>query len=105
MESVLKGEHPKLKELLTENEWKSVLSEEMEKPSFAKLQAFLEAEWDDPKHVVYPPVRFVFEAFHQTPFDKSGKWLNVSQSEDGRLGCEWFYWAKTRIMDRIKQQG
>lgn len=70
VESVSAGKHPELKKLLNEPGWTEVLKEEMEKAYFENLQKFLESEWDDPHHVVYPTAKCVFEAFHCTPFDQ-----------------------------------
>ncbi len=48
--------------------WKGVLGDEFASPYFAKLAAFVK---DAYAHgVVYPPGRFIFEAFNRTPFDK-----------------------------------
>ena len=48
--------------------WKTVLKQEFESPYFAKLVQFVR---DAYAHgVVYPPGRFIFEAFNRTPFDK-----------------------------------
>ena len=48
--------------------WKTVLKQEFDSPYFAKLVQFVR---DAYAHgVVYPPGRFIFEAFNRTPFDK-----------------------------------
>ena len=48
--------------------WKRVLAKEFESPYFARLAAFVK---DAYAHgIVYPPGRFIFEAFNRTPFDK-----------------------------------
>ena len=48
--------------------WKIVLAKEFESPYFARLAAFVK---DAYAHgIVYPPGRFIFEAFNRTPFDK-----------------------------------
>lgn len=48
--------------------WKNPLVHEFESPYFAKLVAFVK---DAYAHgTVYPPGRFIFEAFNRTPFDK-----------------------------------
>ena len=48
--------------------WKEVLGAEFESPYFAKLAAFVK---DAYAHgTVYPPGRFIFEAFNRTPFDR-----------------------------------
>ena len=48
--------------------WKAVLKQEFDSPYFAKLVQFVR---DAYAHgVVYPPGRFIFEAFNRTPFDK-----------------------------------
>ena len=48
--------------------WKAVLKPEFESPYFAKLAQFVREAYA--KGVVYPPGRFIFEAFNRTPFDK-----------------------------------
>ena len=48
--------------------WKAVLSEEFEAPYFAELKNFLLAEKQ--KYVVYPPGKYIFNAFDKTPFDE-----------------------------------
>jgi uracil-DNA glycosylase len=48
--------------------WKRVLADEFASPYFAKLAQFVR---DAYAHgIVYPPGRFIFEAFNRTPFDK-----------------------------------
>ena len=51
-----------------EESWKTILKPEFDSPYFAKLAAFVRSEYA--KGVVYPPGRFIFEAFNRTPFDK-----------------------------------
>ena len=51
-----------------EESWKRRLAPEFESEYFAKLADFVKAEYR--KGVVYPPGRFIFEAFNRTPFDK-----------------------------------
>ena len=48
--------------------WRDVLSEEFEKPYFAKLQAALSEEVSSGQ-IVYPPQGEVFAAFHHTAFE------------------------------------
>ena len=51
-----------------EDSWKSVLSDEFEKPYFEKLTAFVHEEYRTQK--IYPPPRLIFNAFDQCPFDR-----------------------------------
>jgi uracil-DNA glycosylase len=48
--------------------WRPVIGAEVEKPYYAKLQAFLEEERR--AHTVYPPQGEVFSALELTPFDQ-----------------------------------
>ena len=48
--------------------WKAILQEQFDSPSFAALAQFVRAAYA--KGVVYPPGRFIFEAFNRTPFDR-----------------------------------
>ena len=50
-------------------EWKSVLSDEFDKPYFAELAARLHAEKREGK-TIYPPGPLIFNAFNLTPFSK-----------------------------------
>ena len=51
-----------------EESWKSVLADEFASEYFAKLVAFVKDAYR--KGVVYPPGKYIFEAFNRTPFDK-----------------------------------
>lgn len=51
-----------------ESSWKEQLQVEFEKPYFAQLVQSVHQEYG--AGVCYPPGRFVFSAFNQTPFDK-----------------------------------
>lgn len=51
-----------------EESWKLVLSDEFNAPYFSDLKDFLIIEKS--KYVVYPPGKFIFNAFKHTPFDK-----------------------------------
>ena len=51
-----------------EESWKLVLSDEFNAPYFSDLKDFLITEKS--KYVVYPPGKFIFNAFKHTPFDK-----------------------------------
>lgn len=51
-----------------EESWKTVLAEEFASPYFSDLVAFVKAEYA--KGVVYPPGKYIFEAFNRTPFQK-----------------------------------
>lgn len=51
-----------------EESWKNVLSDVFQQPFFAELKAFLVEE---KKHyTVFPPGKYIFNAFNQTPFNK-----------------------------------
>jgi uracil-DNA glycosylase len=51
-----------------EESWKSVLAKEFECEYFVKLTSFVRSAYS--LGVVYPPAKFIFEAFNRTPFDK-----------------------------------
>lgn len=51
-----------------EESWKTVLADQFESDYFARLVAFVKAAYA--KGVVYPPGKYIFEAFNRTPFDK-----------------------------------
>lgn len=51
-----------------EESWKKVLTEEFEKPYFAKLTAFVRNEYSTA--TIYPPAKLIFNAFDHCPFDK-----------------------------------
>ena len=51
-----------------EESWKRVLAGEFASEYFARLAAFVKAAYA--KGVVYPPGKYIFEAFNRTPFDK-----------------------------------
>lgn len=51
-----------------EESWKQVLAPEFEKEYFRKLTDFVRNAYRT--DTVYPPARFIFEAFNRTPFDK-----------------------------------
>ena len=51
-----------------EKTWAEVLAGEFNSPYFAKLTAFVKRAYAS--GTVYPPGRFIFEAFNRTPFDK-----------------------------------
>jgi uracil-DNA glycosylase len=50
-----------------EENWKTVLAEEFEKPYFASLTEFVRNEYKT--HTIYPPAKLIFNAFDQCPFD------------------------------------
>lgn len=54
--------------MLIEPSWKRVLETEFEKDYFKKLTDFVKKEYDET--TVYPPPKFIFRAFWETPFDK-----------------------------------
>ena len=51
-----------------EESWKKVLTEEFEKPYFAKLTEFVRNEYSTT--TIYPPAKLIFNAFDHCPFDK-----------------------------------
>ncbi len=51
-----------------EESWKQVLADEFSSLYFKNLAAFVKAEYA--KGVVYPPGKYIFEAFNRTPFNK-----------------------------------
>lgn len=51
-----------------ETGWKQALEEEFTAPYFSELKEFLIVEKQ--KYTVYPPGKFIFNAFDHTPFDK-----------------------------------
>ena len=55
-------------EVKIEPSWKKVLSEEFEKDYFLKLTEFVKSEYKSA--TIYPPAKFIFRAFWETPFDK-----------------------------------
>lgn len=51
-----------------EGGWKSLLTDEFEKPYFAELTKFVHEEYRTQK--VYPPAKLIFNAFEQCPFEQ-----------------------------------
>jgi len=51
-----------------EDSWKAVLADEFSSLYFTRLAAFVKEAYT--KGVVYPPGKYIFEAFNRTPFDK-----------------------------------
>jgi len=51
-----------------EESWKKVLQQEFEEEYFKNLTEFVKSEYQ--KGTVYPPPKFIFNAFELTPFDK-----------------------------------
>ena len=51
-----------------EESWKQVLNDEFNSIYFARLAAFVKDAYA--KGVVYPPGKYIFEAFNRTPFNK-----------------------------------
>jgi len=51
-----------------EPSWLEVLQDQFESEYFAQLAAFVKSAYA--KGIVYPPGRFIFEAFNRTPFNK-----------------------------------
>lgn len=52
-----------------EQSWKGVLSNEFDQAYFSALVSFLKAEKNAGK-TIYPPGKYIFNAFNTTPFDK-----------------------------------
>ena len=50
--------------------WQAVLGDELKKPYFKELAAFVDGERE--KHTVFPPEDDVFSAFELTPYDRVG---------------------------------
>lgn len=55
-------------EVNIEKSWQKVLKEEFGKEYFKKLVEFVKSEYK--KGTVYPPAKFILQAFNLTPFDK-----------------------------------
>lgn len=55
-------------EVKIEESWKKVLKEEFDKRYFQELVSFVKGEYQ--KTTIYPPAKFIFNAFNLTPFDK-----------------------------------
>ena len=55
-------------EVKIEESWKKVLADEFDSEYFAHLAAFVKGAYRT--GTVYPPGRFIFEAFNRTPFDR-----------------------------------
>ena len=51
-----------------EEQWGRVLADQFRQDYFADLKAFLIEEKS--KYPVFPPGKYIFNAFNQTPFDK-----------------------------------
>lgn len=62
------GKLPALQDLIVEESWKAVLSDEFEKDYFLKLERFLHCEQlgETP---IYPPMECIFRALNSTPFE------------------------------------
>ena len=55
-------------EVKIEESWKKVLQKEFDEKYFGNLIEFIKSEYQ--KTTVYPPAKFIFNAFNLTPFDK-----------------------------------
>ena len=55
-------------EVKIEPSWKKVLQKEFDEEYFSKLTEFVKSEYQ--KSTVFPPAKFIFNAFELTPFDK-----------------------------------
>jgi uracil-DNA glycosylase len=51
-----------------EEGWKEILTDEFQSAYFSELKTFLVEE--KKKYTIYPPGKFIFNAFHHTPFDR-----------------------------------
>ncbi|MBS7786823.1 uracil-DNA glycosylase [Flavobacterium sp. CYK-55] len=58
-------------EIRIEPSWKSVLSNEFEKPYFGKLISFVKAEYSSNEFKCFPPGPQIFSAFDHCAFDKT----------------------------------
>jgi len=54
-------------EVKIETSWKKLLEDEFGKDYFEKLVEFVKNEYKN--SIIYPPARFIFNAFELTPFD------------------------------------
>jgi len=52
-----------------ESSWKEILKSEFSKPYFQQIVLHIKTEKQQGK-IIYPPGRFIFNAFNTTPFDK-----------------------------------
>lgn len=55
-------------EVKIEESWKKVLKAEFDEAYFKELVSFVKEEYQ--KTTIYPPAKFIFNAFNLTPFDK-----------------------------------
>jgi len=55
-------------EVQIEESWKRVLKDEFASDYFSRLAAFVRTAYK--KGVVYPPAKYIFEAFNRTPFER-----------------------------------
>lgn len=55
-------------EVKIEPSWKKILQQEFDQKYFEELTAFVKQEYQN--STVYPPAKFIFNAFELTPFDK-----------------------------------
>ena len=66
----MSAENPKIPLFVLEPSWQKKLKQELEKPYIAELASFVEKEYALAPVPVYPPKELIFNALHQTPFDK-----------------------------------
>jgi len=57
------------REIRLEESWLAILEEEFTKPYFTEIREFLKSEISNGK-VLYPPSKFIFNAFNSCPLDK-----------------------------------
>jgi uracil-DNA glycosylase len=55
-------------EVKIEESWKKILEKEFDQKYFEELISFVKSEYQ--KSTVYPPAKFIFNAFNLTPFNK-----------------------------------
>lgn len=55
---------------LLEPTWQDKLKEELQEPYISELAAFIEKEYARSPTSTFPPKNLIFNAFHQTPYDK-----------------------------------
>ena len=55
-------------EVKIEESWKKILEKEFDEKYFEELISFVKSEYQ--KSTVYPPAKFIFNAFNLTPFNK-----------------------------------
>ncbi len=72
-----------MNDIKIEPSWKEALKEEFEKPYFKELTEFVRGEYLSGK--VFPPPKFIFNAFELCPFDTVHPHTNFSEQKKSRL--------------------